>query len=94
MSSFNNIILVYIAIISIISVILVIFDKIKAQKSEWRVRETTLFLFAVLGGSAFMYFTMCIVRHKTQKNQFVFGIPLIFILQCIAIYFLYLHFGV
>ncbi len=90
MSIVEYIFLAYMVLISIISVVLVIVDKLKAKNSRWRISEATLFLFAFLGGSAAMYFTMCLVRHKTQKNRFVFGIPLIFILQCVAFYAVYI----
>ncbi|MBO5747310.1 MAG: DUF1294 domain-containing protein [Clostridia bacterium] len=90
MSIAEYIFLTYMVLISIISVVLVIVDKLKAKNSRWRISEATLFLFAVLGGSAAMYFTMCLVRHKTQKNRFVFGIPLIFFLQCACFYAVYI----
>ncbi len=83
--------LVYIAIISLISIILTVSDKSKAKKHRYRIPETVLFLFAALGGSAAMYLTMCLIRHKTQKNRFVFGIPLIFFLQCFCVYIIYTH---
>ncbi len=90
MSIFEYIFLVYLVLISIVSVVLVIVDKLKAKNSRWRISEAALFLFAILGGSAAMYFTMCLVRHKTQKNRFVFGIPLIFFLQIAVLYAVYI----
>lgn len=90
MSIVEYIFLVYMALISFTSVILVIVDKLKAKNSRWRISEATLFLFAILGGSAAMYFTMCLVRHKTQKNRFVFGLPLIFFLQIAVFYAVYI----
>lgn len=90
MSIVEYIFLAYVALISFISVILVIVDKLKAKNSRWRISESTLFLFAILGGSAAMYFTMCLVRHKTQKNRFVFGLPLIFFLQIAVFYAVYI----
>lgn len=89
MTKFELYFLAYEAIISSVSIILVIIDKHRAKKRMRRVREATLFAIAVLGGSAAMYLTMCLVRHKTQKNRFVFGIPLIFILQCVIIYYFF-----
>lgn len=91
MTDFDYYFLVYLAIISLISIILVILDKSKAKKHRYRTPEAVLFLFAALGGSALMYLTMCFVRHKTQKNHFVFLIPLIFILQCVCVYAIYSH---
>lgn len=91
MTEFDYYFLVYLAIISFISVILVIWDKSKAKNHRYRIPEAVLFLFAALGGSAMMYLTMCLVRHKTQKNHFVFLIPLIFFLQCVCVYVIYSH---
>lgn len=91
MTDFDLYFLVYMAIISLISIILVILDKSKAKKRRYRIPEAVLFLFAALGGSAAMYLTLCLVRHKTQKNHFVFGIPFIFFLQCVCIYFIYTY---
>ena len=91
MTEFDYYFLVYLVIISSISVILVIWDKSKAKNHRYRIPEAVLFLFAALGGSAMMYLTMCLVRHKTQKNHFVFLIPLIFFLQCVCVYVIYSH---
>lgn len=56
-------------------------DKKRAIKGEWRIRERTLFLFALLGGSAGAILGMQLFRHKTKHRHFVIGMPLIFILQ-------------
>ena len=89
MTIFEYYFLVYLAIVSFISIILTVVDKSKAKKRKFRIPEAVLFLFAILGGSAAMYLTMCLIRHKTQKNRFVFGIPLIFFLQCAIVYYSY-----
>lgn len=77
--------IIYIAAISLISFFLVVIDKLNAIRGQRRVRESTLFLFSVLGGSAVMYLSMNVFHHKTQKNKFMFGIPLIFAVQCFAV---------
>jgi uncharacterized membrane protein YsdA (DUF1294 family) len=91
MATIDYYFLVYLAIVSFVSIILTVTDKLRAKKRKYRVPEAVMFLFALLGGSAVMYLTMCIIRHKTQKNGFVFGIPLIFIVQCACVYFMYTH---
>ncbi len=91
MTVFDYYFLGYLAFISLLSIILVITDKSKARKHRYRIPEAVLFLLAALGGSAVMYLTMCLVRHKTQKNRFVFGIPFIFFLQCICVYLIYTY---
>ena len=89
MATIDYYFLVYLAIVSFVSIILTVVDKSKAKKRKFRIPEAVLFLFAILGGSAAMYLTMCLIRHKTQKNRFVFGIPLIFFLQCAIVYYSY-----
>ena len=77
---------VYIAAISLFAVIQTIFDKRRAVRSGWRVKESSLLLTAVLGGSVAMLLTMLLIRHKTRKKKFMLGIPVIIILQIAAVY--------
>lgn len=73
--------LAYLAVISIISFIIVPIDKKKAKDGAWRIPEATLFTLSALGGSAAMYISMQIFRHKTKHKSFMIGIPLIFVAQ-------------
>ena len=77
----------YLIVISAISVVLTVLDKIAAQRRAMRVPEAVLLLFAALGGSVSMFVTMLIIRHKTQHLKFMVGIPVIFILQIAAFLF-------
>ena len=61
-------------------------DKWKAKRKETRestrrVPERTLFLLAILGGSAGALLGMKAWHHKTLHKTFRFGIPVILILQ-------------
>ncbi|MBR4097475.1 MAG: DUF1294 domain-containing protein [Oscillospiraceae bacterium] len=78
-------VIVYVAVISIISVIMTIKDKSCAKKGKWRVPEKTLFILSALGGSVAMYITMKTIRHKTQHKRFMIGIPAIMVVQAILI---------
>jgi uncharacterized membrane protein YsdA (DUF1294 family) len=74
--------LAYIALISLISIIVCIYDKgiSKKGKVELRVPEKTLFyVLPLLGGSLAMFATMTLIRHKTQHWQrwMTFGIFLV-----------------
>ena len=72
----------YLALISVISIIVCIYDKIAAKKlPKHRTRESTLLLLCALGGSVAMLMTMLLIRHKTRHAKFMLGIPLIIILQ-------------
>ena len=74
--------LIYLAIISIISIVVCIYDKIAAKHNpKHRTREATLLLLSALGGSVAMFITMQIIRHKTKHVKFMVGIPLIFVAQ-------------
>lgn len=75
---------VYIAAISLFAVIQTIFDKRRAVRGGWRVKESSLLLTAVLGGSVAMLLTMLLIRHKTRKKKFMLGIPVIIVLQIAA----------
>ena len=81
-------ILWYLCIISIISVFFCIYDKWAAKKHKCRIPEKTLFTLCFVGGSVAMYVTMRLIRHKTLHKRFMIGIPLIIVLQCVAVYFL------
>ena len=82
----------WVALISIISVIVCIYDKIAAKKlPRHRTPEKTLLLLSALGGSLAMYITMQIIHHKTQHKKFMIGIPVIMVIQ-IALIILYFYF--
>ena len=75
----------YISAINLIGIILTVYDKIAAIRSSYRIRERTLLWFAVLGSSVTIYFTMKLIRHKTQHRKFMVGIPLIMLLQLLLV---------
>ena len=60
-------------------------DKQKAIKHLWRIRESTLFLIALIGGSVGSIIGMRVFHHKTRHWYFVYGMPAILILQVILV---------
>lgn len=58
------------------------FDKRRAKSGGRRIRERTLFLSALAGGSLGALLGMRVFRHKTKHWYFVWGIPAILLLQC------------
>lgn len=81
--------IIYLAAISLISVIVCIYDKFAAKHNpRHRTRERTLLLLSALGGSVAMYATMQIIRHKTKHVKFMVGIPVIIVVQAVAAYFI------
>jgi len=76
---------IYLTIISIVAVILTLHDKRAAKRGSWRVKEQTLLLVSLLGGSVAMLITMRAIRHKTKHAKFMVGIPVIIVLQAAAV---------
>ena len=67
-------------------------DKRKAKKNLWRIPEKTLFLSAILGGSAGAIAGMYVFHHKTRHWYFVIGMPLILVIQIgLGIWLIYLR---
>lgn len=91
MDIFINFLILYLMIINLISIIITIFDKHRAIKRKYRVKESTLLIFSVLGGSIGMFITMQVIRHKTRHIKFMLGIPLIIILQIILAITVYIY---
>ena len=81
--------LIYFVVISLVSVIITVYDKKAAKIGKRRIRESTLLLLSALGGSLAMYITMKKIRHKTKYKKFMIGIPVIMILQAGVIDYLY-----
>ena len=79
----------YLALISLFTAIVTVADKIKAKKGAFRVPESTLILLALLGGSVAEYAVMRLIRHKTLHKKFMIGLPLIIIIQLIAVTLVY-----
>ena len=83
---------IYLAAISLISIIVTCYDKIASKKlPRHRTPEATLLSLSFIGGSVAMLITMKLIRHKTKHKKFMIGIPLIIILQIalvIAVFYL------
>ena len=76
----------WLAVISLITVIVTVYDKIAAKKRpRHRVPENTLLLLAVLGGGLAEYITMLLIRHKTKHKKFMVGLPVIILAQAAAV---------
>ena len=80
-----KILIVYLAVISPVTAVVTIYDKLAAKRDAWRIPEKTLLLLAVAGGAVAEYFVMLAIRHKTKHNKFMVGLPAILILQLVAV---------
>ena len=88
-------VIAYLAIISLISIVVCIYDKKISKKNrvELRIPEKTLLILSALGGSVAMFVTMLLIRHKTKHVKFMLGIPVIILIQAAAIFAL-AYFGI
>ena len=81
MVEYQRIIIIYLLVINIATFFTYGIDKLKAKKKLWRIRESSLLMLAVLGGSIGAWLGMKVWHHKTQHKMFTYGIPAIIIIQ-------------
>lgn len=75
------IVLIYLAVINIVTFFVYGIDKWRAQRSKWRIEESTLLWLAALGGSIGALLGMKAWHHKTLHKKFKYGVPAILIAQ-------------
>lgn len=78
-----GLLIIYLVIINLIAFLTFGADKRRARKDKWRVRERTLFLLAIIGGSVGALLGMYVFHHKTKHWYFCVGIPAILVLQIV-----------
>jgi len=82
-----SILIYYLFIVNVVSLLLFYYDKNRAKKGKYRVSENTLFMISFIGGSMGSIIGMHLFSHKTKKAKFLIGLPLILLLNIIAIYY-------
>lgn len=90
MDWFYYLIVLYLLGINSTGFIIMGVDKAKAKKKVWRIKEKTLFLIAIIGGSFGVLIGMEWFRHKTKHKSFVFGIPSILFIQVLLLVLYYM----
>lgn len=80
-----DILYIYLAIINVVAFTAYGLDKWKAKKSKWRIPESTLILFAAIGGALGAYAGMKCFRHKTQHKKFTILVPLFLIVWIVGL---------
>lgn len=75
----------YVVILNIIGFLLMGIDKRRAKKHAFRIPEATLFTIAIIGGSVGSILGMYFFHHKTRHWYFVYGMPIILILQLLIL---------
>lgn len=84
MPKLHEILIIYLAIINVVTFFVYGIDKWKVKRSKWRIAEATLLLLAFFGGSVGAWLGMHVWHHKTQHKKFSYGVPLILLLQIAA----------
>ena len=84
-----TVLLVWLAVINLLTFIVYGADKRRARKGKWRVPEKTLFLLSLLGGSIGALLGMRVFHHKTKHWYFVWGIPAILLAQIVLAVWIY-----
>ena len=80
---------IYLLILNILGFAFMGIDKRRAIRSAFRIPEATLFAIAILGGSIGSILGLHLFRHKTKHWYFLFGMPIILILQIALVVLLY-----
>lgn len=84
----NKILVLYLLIINVVTLVVFRVDKINAVEHRGRIRILTLLGLAFIGGSLGGLIAMYAFRHKTKKDYFTVGIPLMMIMQAAVIFYL------
>lgn len=81
--------IIYLVIINLIAFLAMYIDKRRAKYGKWRIKEHTLFVLAILGGSVGAIIGMYTFRHKTKKARFFIGFPVILIAEVLLAIMIY-----
>lgn len=84
----HRILLVYFGIINFITFIVFAIDKVNAQEHRSRIKIITLLGLSFIGGSIGAILAIYLLHHKTKKDYFTVGIPIIMIMQVIVLFYL------
>ena len=79
---------IYIIVINTLTFILFGIDKLKAVAKKWRISESYLLGFSLIGGAFGAILAMGIFHHKTRKPKFVIGVPLMLVVHVGILVFL------
>ena len=83
----HRILLIYLAVVNILTIIVFGVDKMNAKSNRQRVRIVTLLGLAFIGGSVGALIGMYGFHHKTKKAYFTVGVPLILLMQVVGLFY-------
>ncbi|KMY43538.1 membrane protein [Bacillus sp. FJAT-27916] len=77
----------YIAVMSVVLLVMMKIDKERARRNQYRISERTLWVTALLGGAIGGVLGMQLFRHKTKHLSFRIGFPLLALVDAAALVF-------
>ena len=83
-----KILLIYLGIINFVTFATFAVDKIAAIEKRSRIRIVTLLGLCFIGGSLGGLGAMYLFHHKTKKDYFTVGVPLIIVMQAVVFFYL------
>lgn len=83
----NKYLLIYLGIINLVTFVAFAIDKMNAIGHRSRIRIVTLLGLAFIGGSFGGLLAMYLLHHKTKKDYFTVGIPLIILMQVVIVFY-------
>lgn len=83
--SAHKLLVAYLIIINVVTLCAYAVDKIAAIERKSRIRNITLLGLAFIGGSLGALIAMYVFRHKTKKDYYTVGVPLIILMQIVVI---------
>lgn len=84
----HQILLWYGILVNVVTFLLFAVDKFCAVHHKRRMKITVLLLCAFLAGSLGALAAMYVFRHKTKKDYFTVGVPLMIVIQVVVLFFL------
>lgn len=82
---FPWVVLVGLALLNVVALFAYWRDKHAAQHGDWRVQESVLHGFALLGGWPGAWFAQVVLHHKTRKPSFQLAFKATIALHCLAL---------
>ncbi|NET71503.1 MAG: DUF1294 domain-containing protein [Sphaerospermopsis sp. SIO1G2] len=76
--------LIYLALVNLITFLAYRKDKQAARFSEWRIPESTLHLLMLAGGTPAAFIAQRVLRHKTRKQPFQLVFWFLLLMQIVA----------
>lgn len=83
----HRILLIYHEIMNLATFIVFAIDKVNARAHRSRIRIVTLLGLSFAGGAVGGIVAMYLLHHKTQKDYFTVGMPLIIIMQVVVLFY-------